>query len=101
MIIFYLYYAVFLVAAIAIAVLSYKALRHRSRFWAASFSIVPVIGLVLLYPIPIHGGVTFLIEILIEDCQPMLTCIFSGRLTDLKSVQVKVSALSPIAWILA
>ena len=69
MIIVYLYYAVFLVAAIAAVVLSYRALRHRSRFLAASFSIVPVVVLVLLYPIPIHGGVTFLIEILLEECQ--------------------------------
>ena len=69
MILFYLYYAVFLIVAIVIAVLTYKALHHRSRLLAAGVSSLPVIVLALFYPIPIHGGVTFLIEILIEEWQ--------------------------------
>jgi hypothetical protein len=63
----YSYYGLFCVLAVVAVFAGYRALRHRGRLPAAVLSLSVLALLTLLYPIPVHGGFTFLAEILIEE----------------------------------
>ena len=64
-------YAIGLLVAIALAVGSYRALRSKSRLLAVSLALLVLSSLVLLWPVPIHGGFTFLGEILYRELGQM------------------------------
>lgn len=63
----YSYFGLFCVLAGAAAFACYRALRHRGRLPAAALSLIVIVVLALLYPIPTHGGLTFLAEVVVQE----------------------------------
>ena len=61
------FYAVAVLVIIGLAVGAYRLLAKRSRILAAGVSALLLSGMVLLWPVPIHGGFTFLGEILYRE----------------------------------
>lgn len=61
------FYGIVLLVIIGLTVSTYRALRRRRRIVATGLSLLLLASLVLLWPVPIHGGITFLGEILYRE----------------------------------
>jgi len=62
-----LFYALVLVVIIAVVVFVYRLFARRSRVIATLLAVLLMSGLVLVWPIPIHGGFIFLGELLYRE----------------------------------
>lgn len=67
--IIYLIYGTYLLGSIICAGFVFIKVRQSGKFKAFLASILTVFLLALFYPIPIHGGFTFLFEIMIEELE--------------------------------
>jgi len=62
-----LIYGIVLLVIVGLTVSTYRVLRRRSRIVAIGLSLLLLACLVLLWPVPIHGGITFLGEIFYRE----------------------------------